>query len=126
MKYRCLSIRQPHLQALLDGRKDVEYRTWQTAYRGPLLLHAGLRLDGADVAEHYGYPLDRWYDIGAILALCRLADIVRGPEPGLFSWLLSDIRELAEPIPYVGRLGLFTVDDLPPGAIRLARRRRRA
>jgi hypothetical protein len=80
-------------------------------------------VDGADVAAHYGYPADREYWIGCIVALATLADIVAGPRPGLFSWMLTDIRPLDEPVPYVGKVGLFTVDDIPAAQLRTRRRK---
>ncbi len=39
---RALSIRQPHVEAILTGKKRVEYRTRPTNIRGTILLYAGL------------------------------------------------------------------------------------
>lgn len=36
-----LSIQQPFAEAILAGRKSLEIRSWQTAYRGHLVVHAG-------------------------------------------------------------------------------------
>src|SRR6516165_5223388 len=35
-----LSIKQPWAALLVHGRKTIEVRRWQTAFRGTLLLHA--------------------------------------------------------------------------------------
>lgn len=35
---KALSIKQPWLQFILNGWKTLEIRTWNTTYRGPLLL----------------------------------------------------------------------------------------
>lgn len=35
---RILSVRQPWAWALVDGWKDVENRSWRTAYRGPIAI----------------------------------------------------------------------------------------
>lgn len=40
---RAISLWQPWAWAILYADKDVENRTWQTPYRGPLLLHAAKR-----------------------------------------------------------------------------------
>lgn len=40
-----LSIRQPWAELILSGKKPIEYRTWTTDYRGPVLLHAGAARD---------------------------------------------------------------------------------
>lgn len=36
-----LSVQQPYAEAILSGRKRIEVRTWRTAHRGPLYIHAG-------------------------------------------------------------------------------------
>ena len=46
---KVLSIRQPWAWAIVAGFKPVENRTWKTGYRGPLLIHAGLREDVEDI-----------------------------------------------------------------------------
>jgi hypothetical protein len=53
VKMKVLSVRQPWAWLLVAGRKDVENRTWNTKYRGPLLIHAGKSWDaeGADRIE---------------------------------------------------------------------------
>jgi hypothetical protein len=62
---------------------------------------------------------------GVILATCTLADCVRTEDvpaigwkerafgdysPGRWAWLLTNIKMLPEPIPCVGRQGLFNVE----------------
>lgn len=36
-----ISIRQPWAWLIVNGYKDIENRAWKTAYRGPVLVHAG-------------------------------------------------------------------------------------
>ena len=38
-------MRPPWAWATIYGGKDVENRSWRTAYRGPLLIHASLHPD---------------------------------------------------------------------------------
>ncbi len=42
---KTLSIRQPWAELILQGRKTIELRTWHTSYRGPLLIHAGAKIE---------------------------------------------------------------------------------
>lgn len=49
--YRVLSVRQPFASLIVSGRKWCENRTWQTRYRGPLLIHASSRVDREAVDE---------------------------------------------------------------------------
>lgn len=37
---KALSIRQPWAWAIVNAGKRVENRTWETRYRGPILIHA--------------------------------------------------------------------------------------
>ncbi len=51
---KALTLQQPWATLIAEGHKRVENRTWQTAYRGPLAIHAGLKVDPA------GLDLARW------------------------------------------------------------------
>ena len=117
---KCLSIRQPWAHLILNGPKDVENRMWAPAYRGPLLIHAGLTLHTE--ASHY---LRRRHRIevdpcelqfGVILGAVDLIDChkkrtSRWHGRGYFGWYLENPRCLRAPIPYKGRLKLFDVPD---------------
>src|SRR4051812_12224493 len=47
---KALSIRQPWAHAIVSLGKDVENRSWNTTFRGAVLIHAGLE----DDREGYG------------------------------------------------------------------------
>jgi hypothetical protein len=119
-----LSIRQPWAELILQTRKTIELRPWDTDYRGPLWLHAGKAAD---------LDLDRSFRVsdpprGAFVGRITLADISpidaqrwerwRGQhlgsghyQPGLFAWNLSSAERLRKPVPAPGKLGLFEVDE---------------
>src|SRR5690242_3720337 len=40
-----ISVQQPHGWLIIHGHKNLENRDWTTSYRGPLLIHAGKRVD---------------------------------------------------------------------------------
>jgi hypothetical protein len=40
---KVLSLLQPWATLVILGQKKLECRSWQTAYRGPLLIHASLK-----------------------------------------------------------------------------------
>jgi len=48
---RALSLWQPWAWLVVHGLKDVENRSWQTNYRGPLVIQAGLRWDDFYVTD---------------------------------------------------------------------------
>ena len=81
---KALTVCQPyaHLICLPDDdkrAKRVENRTWETSYRGPLLIHSGknrnwLSLDAQkDRDIGYDIPLTDMA-FGAVVGVCRLAD----------------------------------------------------
>ncbi|HUZ20619.1 MAG TPA: ASCH domain-containing protein [Acidimicrobiales bacterium] len=111
---KALTVRQPWASLIVAGGKSVENRTWQTNYRGRLIIHAGAKVDRAAMAEH-GHLVEA-YPAGAIIGTVRLVDCVRDSaspwaEAGAWHWVLAD-AEPCEPISCRGRLGLWS----PPSA----------
>ena len=42
---KVLTIKQPWATLIMQGNKRFEFRSWQTKYRGELLIHAGKGID---------------------------------------------------------------------------------
>ncbi len=42
---KVLTIKQPWATLIMQGDKRFEFRSWQTKYRGELLIHAGKGID---------------------------------------------------------------------------------
>lgn len=102
-KVKVLSVRQPYASAIIRGLKTVEFRSWSTDYRGPLLIHAGSTVDATEAypeVERLTCPR------GAIIGLVELTDCVEifADE---FDWILENPRSI-EPIPCRGQLRLWT------------------
>lgn len=103
-----LTIRQPWALLIVAGRKTEEFRSWQTAFRGRFLVHAGQGIDWscpADLARHLP-PQSTWAK-GAIIGSVELTDCVPEPEGG-FRWLLAAPKQLPTPYAVKGRLGFWT------------------
>jgi hypothetical protein len=124
---KCLSVRQPFASWLSNPQwfhqpgyvpKRIENRDWQTAYRGPLLIHASKSFEEDAIwywEQHLPPSVSRRkedYPLGALIGITELADIVeeiRDPWfVGDYGWILADARPL-DPIPYKGALRLFDV-----------------
>jgi activating signal cointegrator 1 len=133
---KALTIHQPWASLECRGLKGTETRGWSTSYRGPLLIHAGLRWDRylqERQRELHGY-LTRCGGIGlpgelprgVALAICELVDCLEVTEAnqGMFAdferiagdlsigrwvWVLERVRPFREPIPCRGAQGLWTV-----------------
>lgn len=130
---RCLTIRQPWAELVALGEKRFETRSWRTAYRGELAVHAGLQVDKAvcatepfkSVLAPHGYTADN-LPLGAVIATGFLkncyeitAELAEEGWPGgdeyrfgdytagRFAWELEKMNLLAEPVPAKGKLGLW-------------------
>src|SRR5690348_75180 len=66
---KALTICQPYAEMIALGEKPIENRTWPTAYRGPLLIHAGKSLAWMDDDSEERYP---GMVFGAVVAVARL------------------------------------------------------
>ena len=133
---RVLSVRPPWANLIALGIKTVELRSWQTAYRGPLAIHAGLRVDKEAIRHllgtlpHYKTFIEDVSVLGAIVAISELSDIF--PYPGIsdyfcdadkhraplscfinYGWHLppGKPRKLETPVVFRGRQGLFNIPD---------------
>jgi activating signal cointegrator 1 len=144
---KCLTVCQPYAHAIVHGAeifvpdpqaggttrqfllKRVENRSWATAYRGPLLIHAG---KSKNWLRSWGGPQPRGMQFGAILGLVELVDCVTlghgareaallrhswlgdhpHAEPGMVWWVFGEIpRAFDRPVPYKGAMGLFEVPE---------------
>jgi len=120
---RALTIRQPWAWAICSDRKKVENRTRATHYRGPLLIHAGQRIDyDAQMPGGLAMP-PMGMVLGAVIAIAELTDCHfesrswryggsdaccgAWSELDAWHWTLANVRKLAEPIPCRGQQGLW-------------------
>lgn len=114
---RALSIQQPWAWAIFALDKDVENRTWRTALRGRILIHAGKGFDedGASfIRDALGHALPPRFDRGGFIGSAVLADCVDASASAWFfgpvGFVLQDIRPCRF-TPWRGALGLFEVPD---------------
>lgn len=108
-----LSVRQPWASLIAWGDKTIEHRSWETPYRGPLLIHASGRPfvaeddEGERVALPYGVIVARVELVavrGFMPADCTAAGMGEFV-PG-FAWVLERPVQLA-PVRAKGRLHLW-------------------
>jgi activating signal cointegrator 1 len=155
---KALTLTQPWATLVAIGAKKIETRDWRTNYRGPLAIHAAktmnanakLMASGDDqiwkalmaagyttrirIKDHAAWENRMWLPSGAIVATCKLINVIRIPDvkrvffptkgkfflppdepelsfgdytPGRFAWILEDIKSLENPIPAKGMLGLW-------------------
>lgn len=118
MEIRVLSVRQPWAWALIHGGKDIENRDWPTKYRGPLAIHASMKIDRAGVGEvaHLTKRVilpDEAFATGIIVGVVDVVDCVEKSRSrwfcGDYGFVCANPRPIA-PIKLSGKLGIFTVE----------------
>ncbi|MGF2384672.1 ASCH domain-containing protein [Lentilactobacillus otakiensis] len=93
---KALSMGADYALMILSGDKTIEYRSWSTTYRGPLLICASQKKIEGTMPGYANCVID-------------LVDIKKtGPRE--YEWMLGDFHAI-EPFPVKGRLHLFDVPD---------------
>ena len=122
---KALSFRQPWAELILQGRKTMDLRTYKTAHRGLLAVHAPQRVEKEPSVRFDLDPAS--LDRGGIVGTVELVDVIpldqetyekhrdghlagRSYREGLYGWVLVDPRRLPQPIPMNGRRNLFNIE----------------
>jgi hypothetical protein len=122
---KALSFRQPWAELILQGRKTLDLRTYQTNHRGPLAVYAPKTVDKAACRAYNIDP--ETVQTGGVLGIVDVVDIMALDEDSysaqqeahlsalafdgsLYGWQLRNPRRLPQVVPAVGRMSLFNVD----------------
>ena len=122
---KVLTIKQPWATLIMQGDKRFEFRSWQTKYRGELLIHAGKGIDKDAMIRLKKY-LPEKLPLGKILGKVKLVDCIKmSPEfknmllnenndiytkssfQENFGWQLTDVEVFDKPIEAKGQLSLW-------------------
>lgn len=125
---KVLTIKQPWATLIMQGDKRFEFRSWQTKYRGDLLIHAGNGIDKEAMKRLVKYLPDE-IPLGKILGKVTLVDCIRMcPEfkeillkensdiytkssfSENFAWQVENVQVFDEPIEAKGHLSLWEYD----------------
>ena len=104
---RAVSIRQPYIELILQGRKDIEYRTWRIK-PGPILLHASKTLTEVEewTAQTQGVNLDE-VPFGALVGVVDIVHVTGDGET--IRWHLANPRRFTTPVSYKGAASIMRV-----------------
>ena len=94
---KALSVRGDYIMDMLAGKKKIEYRTWKTNYRGPLLMCSTTK-KVAGAAPGYA------------ICVVNLKSIQYFPFEDLYHWNI-ELADVIKPIHVKGQLKLFNVDN---------------
>ena len=130
---KVLSLLQPWASLVVMGHKQIETRSWNTSYRGELLIHAGKSKRAALVAAEMPFckhiPDFNALPFGAIIGSAVLTDVIRFDAhdaydeqiagltleekafgdyvTGRYGLVLSDAKAFKHPIPARGFIHLW-------------------
>lgn len=131
---KSLSIQQPWADLIGQGLKPYEIRSWQTTYRGPLLICSSAKVSPLFKADNKRREGEKIYTFdpadpdfhgylhyGKALFVCELSHIepfaphhAEGAwvkhEPGFFAWHLTNIKHI-QPFDVKGKLNFFETDE---------------
>lgn len=137
---KAISLTQPWATLIAIGAKRIETRSWNTAYRGRLAIHASKNFPRKCEMLTFEFPFKQVLrDAGisaamtlptsAIVAVVNLVSTVRfddsenWPEPersfgdfaaGRYGFVLADIIKLPDPIACRGALGIWDTRAVAP------------
>ena len=122
---KALTIKQPWATLIIQGDKRFEFRSWQTKYRGDLLIHAGKDID-KEAMKRLAKYLPEELPYGKILGKVKLVDCIKmSPEfkqlllkensdiytkssfQENYGWQVTDIEVFENPIDAKGHLSLW-------------------
>jgi hypothetical protein len=145
---KLFSLWQPWASFMELGYKRNETRSWSTAYRGLIAIHAAKTkkalLDADDILERAGFDMSEHittggrnlWPLGKIVCVVRLVDCVKTEavrdsltrqeramgdySDGRFAWMTTDLLSLEPGIPFRGVQGL---KPLSPEGVKAIRER---
>ena len=122
---KVLTIRQHWATLIMQGYKRFEFRSWQTKYRGDLLIHAGKGID-KEAMKRLAKYIPKDMPKGKILGKVKLVDCIKCDENfkelyfkenkdiyakstfvEKYAWQLDNIEVLDKPIEAKGKLSLW-------------------
>ncbi|MSS86025.1 MAG: ACP synthase [Thaumarchaeota archaeon] len=121
---KCLSICQPYAELIIQNKKTIELRKWNTNFRGEFLVHAPIKIK-KDVCKKF--KIKEKLTTGAIIGKVELYDVkkyeslkeIQGDknkhyslitfEKKVFGFILKNPKPFRVPIPYKGQLGFFDI-----------------
>ncbi len=121
---KCLSICQPYAELIIQNKKTIELRKWNTNFRGEFLVHAPIKIKKDFYMK---FKIKEKLTTGAIIGKVELYDVkkyeslkeIQGDknkhyslitfEEKVFGFILKNPKPFRVPIPYKGQLGFFDI-----------------
>ena len=119
---KCLSVCQPFAELIIQGKKTIELRKWNTKFRGEFLVHAAKNILIEDCKR---MKISSSIVTGAIIGKVKLTDVKKYESDkelksdkkkhhslsditkNKYGFILESPKKLRVPIPYSGKLNFF-------------------
>lgn len=129
---KALSIRQPWAWLIVAGHKNIENRSWRTAYRGRILVHASGRCEPIGPIQQsitqagLKIRIPEKLPLGAIVGAVDIVDCIDDSDSvwfsGPYGLVLANPSELRSPVSCLGKLNVWTVPETIAKAVCAAAR----
>jgi len=122
MIMKALSLKQPYAELILQGRKKIELRKWNTKFRGEFFIHAS-KIPDKKTMDRFGF---KELPLGCIVGKTTLTDVKKYDNEsehskdkdlylassywGNYGFVLDKSQRLEE-IPCNGKLGFWDFDS---------------
>ena len=120
---KCLSVCQPYAELIVQSKKTIELRKWNTKFRGEFLVHAAKNILMEDCKRMKISPSA--ITTGAIIGKVNLVDVkkynsdkelkidekkhysISEHTKNKYGFILENPKKLRVSIPYLGKLNFF-------------------
>jgi predicted transcriptional regulator len=119
---KTLSLKQPFAELILQGKKTIELRRWNTKFRGEFFIHAS-KMPDKEAMERFGF---KDLPLGCIIGKATLVDVKKYNTEeqhkkdknlhlastfwGNYGFVLESVKKMKE-IPCNGKLGFWEFND---------------
>jgi hypothetical protein len=131
---KALTVRQPWAWAIINAKKDIENRNWNTHFRGMVAIHAAKGMTRNEYEQGCEFiksikprikiPAYEDLERGEIIGTVEIKDCVQDANSpwfgGEYGFVLSHPKKLPEPIPCKGALNFWNVPQYIESRIKKA------
>ena len=120
---KCLSVSQPFANLIVQGKKTIELRRWNTNFRGEFLIHSPQKvrkddckrlkiteklITGAIIGKAEIYEVKK-YNSNSEIKQDSKKHLASSKVKAKYGFLLKNSKQFRIPIPCKGQLGFFDV-----------------
>ena len=123
---KCLSISQPFANSIIQGKKSIELRRWNTNFRGEFLIHSPLKIKiedckrlkinpknlvtGAIVGKAEIYNVKKYESKIELLKDSKKHLASKSFQNNKYGFMIKNAKPFRIPIPAKGQLGFFEIN----------------